>query len=259
MKQLFMAGIFCLLFLPAFYKVNAQECRDLTDKEKQAYDKLVTVLNENLAAKLQGDDWEIKSNTTSDHISAAKSPGPARPLMFCQRLYDASFQLNPSSAQYTKLSDSANFYMEQSSKATDPNESLRLIKKYSSCMQRSTFRIGVAENVPDYYLQEPGSGELIDHYTVLSVPGAMLALQIWYQGVEKGDEPIQQTVLCFGKWKNNLVKNSTARWYFHFAFQHPIGTPFIENVVVTIHTDAARANDIIKKIDWTKINDGLTQ
>ena len=179
--------------------------------------------------------------------------------MLCQRLYDASFVLNQSSLQYTKLSDSANFYMEQSSKATDPKESMRLIKKYTGCMQQATFRIYVSENVPDYYLQEPGSAELIDHYNTLSVPGTTLAFQIWYKGMEKEDEPTQETVLCFGKWKNNLVKNSTDRWYFHFPFQHPIGTPFIENVVVKIYTDAARANDIIKKVDWTKINDGLTQ
>ena len=76
MKQLFSSGIFFLLFFLVFYKANAQECRDLTDKEKQAYDKLVTILNQNIADKLQGNDWEIHGNVIPGNVSAAKSRAP---------------------------------------------------------------------------------------------------------------------------------------------------------------------------------------
>ena len=42
-------------------------------------------------------------------------------------------------------------------------------------------------------------------------------------------------------------------------FRSEKNTPFIENIVIVIHADAVRANDIIKRIDWTKINAALTQ
>lgn len=232
------------------------QCRQATDKEQQTINKLVTTMDDNLTPKLVDDNWVLEMETDKN-ILVAEVPF-ARPLMFCVNAYRAAFKLKESSPLYSQLNDSVNYYMEQSSKTEDGNRALKLMEKSGAFVAEEGYSISVVENSPAYYLQEPGSGQMLDHYIKLTVPGTALAFQIWYQGV-KGDEPTQQTVLCFGDWKNNLVKAADVRWYFPYTFKHEKNTPFIENIVILIHADAARANDIIKRIDWTKMNDALSQ
>ncbi len=247
--------LFCAVFiLPG--KFLYSQCRATNDKEQQALNKLVTTMDDNLTPKLVDDDWELKGET-GNNITVAISAA-ARPLMFCGNAYRADFKLKESSPLFAQLNDSVNYYMEQSLKTTDGNQSIRLMEKSTGFLDQRGYAISVAENLPAYYLQEPGGGQLIDHYTTLVVPGAALAFQIWYQGVTKDDELTQQTVLCFGDWKNKLVKAADIRWYFPYSFGHPNNTPFIENMVIVIHADAVRSRDIIKRIDWTKIKGALT-
>jgi len=182
----------------------------------------------------------------------------ARPLMFCDNANRADFKLNESSPLYSRLNDSANYYMDLSSKTDDGTRALQLMEKYTAFLARENYGFTVYENSPDYYLQQPGGGQVIDHYSKLAVAGAALIFQIWYKGVNKGDELTKQTVLCFGNWKNDLIKTSDNRWHVPKRFLHEKGTPFIENIVITIHADTTITNNIIKKVDWTKMNDGLT-
>jgi len=247
--------LFCALLILQDKFLYAQ-CRQANDKEQQVINKLVTTMDDNLTPKLVDDDWALEMES-GKNILVAEVPF-ARPLMFCANAYRADFKLKESSPLYSQLNDSSNYYMAQSSKTEDGNLSLKLVEKSMAFLAQEGYAIAVVENSPAYYLQEPGGGQMIDHYIKLTVPGAALAFQIWYKGV-KGDEPTQQTVLCFGNWKNNLVKTTDIRWYFRYSFQHQKNTPFIENIVIVIHADAARANDIIKRIDWTKMNDALTQ
>jgi hypothetical protein len=246
-----MKYILCCTFFILQIRFLYAQCRPANDKEQQALNKLVTTMDDNLTPKLLDDDWELKSETAND-ILVAELPF-ARPLMFCSNAYRADFKLKESSPLYSRLNDSSNYYMAQSSKTEDGTLSLKLMEKSMAFLAQQGYAIAVVENSPAFYLQDPGGGQMIDHYTKLTVPGAALAFQIWYKGV-KGDEPTQQTVLCFGNWKNDLVKTADIRWSFPYSFQHPKNTPFIENIVIVIHADATRANDIIKRIDWTKMN-----
>jgi hypothetical protein len=247
--------LFCTLLLLQIKSLDAQ-CRTATDKEQQVINRLVTTLDGNLTPKLVDDDWALEMKTEKN-ILVAEVPS-SRPLMFCGNAYRADFRLKESSPLYSQLNDSVNYYMEQSSKIEEGNQALKLMEKSTAFQAQEGYAIAVVENSPAFYLQDPGGGQMIDHYIKLTVPGTALAFQIWYKGV-KGDEPTQQTVLCFGDWKNNLVKAADVRWYFPYIFRHEKNTPFIENIVIVIHADAVRANDIIKRIDWTKINAALTQ
>ena len=52
----------------------AQECRPLTDKEQQAYSRLIKTLDDILSSKLVNDDWEPGNKRAPEHIQAANNP-----------------------------------------------------------------------------------------------------------------------------------------------------------------------------------------
>ncbi|MCO6498616.1 MAG: hypothetical protein J5I50_13260 [Chitinophagaceae bacterium] len=65
-------------------------------------------------------------------------------------------------------------------------------------------------------------------------------------------------VLAFGNWKTFKEKDYSGTPFYEFSFTHPNGSPYIENIVIILKGNIERIKAMIKKIDWNKINQGLT-
>jgi hypothetical protein len=124
-------------FIFQLQSVTAQECRSPTGKEQHALNKLVTTMDDNFTSKLVDDDWQLQMETGKD-ILVARVPF-ARPLMFCDNAYRADFKLNESSPLYSRLNDSANYYMDLSSKTDDGTRALQLMEKYTAFLARENY------------------------------------------------------------------------------------------------------------------------
>jgi len=65
-------------------------------------------------------------------------------------------------------------------------------------------------------------------------------------------------VLVFGNWKTYKAMNADDLPLFKFSFTHPNGSPYIENIVIILKGNTNRIKEMLPKIDWNKINKGLT-
>jgi hypothetical protein len=68
--------------------------------------------------------------------------------------------------------------------------------------------------------------------------------------------PDETTSLYFGNWTG---ADMNAKTYVGFPFVHKQSAAAIENIVVQIKGPAAAANEIIKKIDWSRLNEALSK
>lgn len=65
-------------------------------------------------------------------------------------------------------------------------------------------------------------------------------------------------VLAFGNWGTAKLTYYSDVPYYNFHFLHPPGTPYIENLIMIISGNNNRIKELLQKIDWNKINAGLT-
>ncbi len=75
-----------------------------------------------------------------------------------------------------------------------------------------------------------------------------------YQTEESEDKRAQTVVLLFGDWKSAQQRSDDLK----FHFKHPPHTPVIENVVIQMHGSPDRINELLRSVDWKKVNDALT-
>lgn len=64
-------------------------------------------------------------------------------------------------------------------------------------------------------------------------------------------------VLAFGNWKSARMNPDGHLYDFHFV--HPAASPYIENLVIKMHGAKDRIEEMLKAIDWTKVNGVLTR
>lgn len=64
-------------------------------------------------------------------------------------------------------------------------------------------------------------------------------------------------VLLFGDW--TISPRSTFPGTYGYHFVHAAGTPYIENIVIKLHGADDRIQELLKAIDWTRVNQALTK
>jgi hypothetical protein len=63
-------------------------------------------------------------------------------------------------------------------------------------------------------------------------------------------------VLAFGNWSTARPSQDYGDYRFHFI--HPYG-PFIENIVIILMGNEQRIKELLQKIDWNEVNNGLSR
>ena len=84
----------------------------------------------------------------------------------------------------------------------------------------------------------------------LQVPGALYS----FMTEESEDKRSQTVVLLFGDWKSAQQRSDDLK----FHFKHPAHMPFIENVEIQLQGSPDRIKEVLRSVDWKKVNEALT-
>lgn len=231
---------------------TGSEDRKQRSSEKPVIGKAVSVCDEALTHPLQNSEWKIEERTDGRSTNIANNPAPFVP-MFCSPILNLKLIVDPYSNYGKMLKDSAEYYAAQSSQNSNDykliNASVRNMARIAN-MQK--LEISVAVNYP--YLKQDHPMAKNDRFTLLHVPGASYACQIYNAPQNDLDPPDEMTRLFFGNWTG---ADMNAKTYKGFPFIHKTSFAAIENIVVTITGAASAANEIIKEINWNRLNEAL--
>lgn len=64
-------------------------------------------------------------------------------------------------------------------------------------------------------------------------------------------------VFAFGDWSSARLNAADKLYDFHFV--HPPASPYLENIVIKLHGADDRIQEMLKAVDWTRVNDALTK
>ncbi len=235
--------LFILLFVSAL-SCLAQECRPATADEKKVLEKMINTIKQQLESPLLQDGWiEESEKTPLPDPQIAKSPGPVRPLMSCSFVFDAQLKVDPNSNRGKMLADSAKYYSDLGTTES--------AQKMFAVLGRSEINIHAIENVPYLNIHVSPSAKI----KKLIVPGVAIVLQ----SSDTNNGPDQEDVqFYFGNWDNAKVTSGNDAYKIRYPFQHPVGTPYIVNMMVRLKGSAQAIDPILKKINWEKLNEALT-
>lgn len=107
------------------------------------------------------------------------------------------------------------------------------------------------KNLP-YRFQKGSTGDL-------NIPGTAYAYKETDPNKTIGTQidGISNYVLAFGDWNNSVADKNLG--VYQFKFQHPKGSPYIENIVIRISGNDERIHQLLTTLDWNKMNDALTK
>jgi hypothetical protein len=230
------------------------EERKQRSAEKEVIGKAINVCDEVLTQPLQNSGWKINERTDGRNTMIANNAAPFRP-MFCNDLFDLKLTVDPLSNYGKMLNDSAEYYGKLSSQNTDDYKAIGQAVRNMARIQNMN-HIEISTDVNDPYLKENHFIGKQDKLTVLHIPGVAYAYQTSKAAQNDLDPPDEKTYLCFGNWAG---ADANAKTYEGFPFIHKRSAPAIENIVITISGPADAANEIIKEINWSKINEALNK
>lgn len=231
------------------------ECRKQRHSETEVINKAVNIFDNTFLGSLQKTGWQITEEKNGRTTQIADHPAPFRPLFMCSDFFDLKLSLDPNSAYGKMMQDSVQYYNEQVTQNTNNSKALlQASQNLFRIQSMQTAEISIVANDP--YLKEDYTIGSKDRSVILHIPGVAYAWQLYLAPTDELGTPEEKTMLFFGSWKG---ANMHAGTYIGYPFIHKQQSPFIENFVVTITAPGPAANEIIKNIDWSKMNDALTK
>lgn len=231
------------------------ECRKQRRSEKEVITKAINVFDNTLISSLQNIGWKVNEEQNGLNGVVANHPGPFRPLSLCSPFFELKLSLDPNSDYGKKLQDSAEYYAQQSSQnANDDKALVQATQNMFRIRNMQNISISIDANSP-YIKSEYHTGSK-DRFTVLHIQSVPYAYQIYQAPSDNLGTPEESTYLCFGKWDGADMHASS---YVNYPFVHKQSASAIENFEIMIKAPASVANEIIKKIDWSKMNEALTR
>lgn len=93
-----------------------------------------------------------------------------------------------------------------------------------------------------------------------TVAGATLVYKVEDDDCNWNDSSRGQCwLVAFGNWERSGYSANNYHQGYDFHFQHPAGTPYIENVVITMRGAPDRIAEIMKLPVWQQLSDALTK
>lgn len=236
------------------------ECRDQTNAEKKVITNAVSIFENTFLQPLQKMNWQITEEENGKNAQIAINPAPYRPMFLCSDFFDLKLNINPDSPLGKMMQDSAEYYnnlvSQYSSQIGQPSYDKSKLSQATRNMYRvqEAGRAEISINANDPYLKQDWLLDSKDRHTVLHIPGVAYAWQLYELPTDDLQSPVEKTMLYFGNWTGINMFTGT---YAGYPFIHKQQSPYIENFVVTIIAQTAVANEIIKKIDWSKLNEAI--
>lgn len=221
---------------------GAQECRPQTQDEHVVVMKLIGALQAHMRDELttSGEWTVVREITGGDRNVAAGNPVPFRPLMLCSSVYTLTLTAAPGTPR-AQAAELARTKLSSGALTTLPE-----IHDATSTERAASVNIRVEINDPN---NSERSEDPRDHKTTLQVPGADAAVQVEKVDPTTGAAGDQWVELYFGKW------TSPAGTYI---FAHKTKAAAIENFSVRLSGEIAAVQQMVKLVDWSRLQSGLT-
>lgn len=221
------------------------ECRKPRRAENKVIENAKSVISDYLRSPLQQLGWQVNGNDGMKTVISSR-PVPFRPMGLCDDPMDMKLQLGTSSDYGRMMADSAEYY----SKLSTTEGALNMFR----IQDMRALQIRVFVNDP--YIKSVFNHGSSDKYIVLKVPGAGYACRFVNAPQSSIDQPQVTTDLYFGNWAG---ADMNAKDYVNYPFAHKTQSPYIENMRIEITGPAQAVDNILKKIDWSKLNAALAK
>ncbi len=243
--------VLTICFACLYFSSSAQSNRPPTPQEKAVIDRAVHAV---LPAMQQFTDenWTIirgGANNTGDYSVSTKPQVPINTAPF----NDWQFSVKEKSPLWNeKLQPMFEKLMHPPADYNDSKQMeayKQLSKEYKNL--KDIF-VEVELNSP-YLSVNPGK----DNKENLRVPGCAFASRLphnHWMGIDRNLET--GYVLAFGNWSTAKPSQGYDDYRFHFI--HPNNSPFIENIIIIIMGNEQRIKELLSKIDWSQLNNGLS-
>ena len=229
---------------------KAQSDRSPTPAEANVIQKAVNAVVPVIDG-FQNKDWQITKGGADEpeDYSVQKHPDV---VMGVAPFNDWNFTISQESDKYNKI---VKPILDKITATPPDGSNQKSIDKYNNELadveELSNVNVQVHVNEKNLPLKPPHGA--VD----LKIPGTFFS----YKEPTTGDKTIgavdhgkSSYVLAFGNWGTAKLRDN----YYQFHFVHPLGTPYIENIVILIYGAPDRVQEILHNTDWKKINGGLT-
>jgi len=262
--------IFALLVIAflAFSPNADAQCRVLTPAEKAVVEKAFNVVKAAIDEPLKNTDLKFNRFHSDEglalllqNLTVAEHPSPARPLEFCSGgLGGGQLMVDPDGPRAQAIAAQREEIRTKLQEAGEKEEKdwaelKRLTSRDMDLAAALQVNIGVGEN-------DPLGGSNPDNqprtYTIINIPGAAFAHRYSNKGNENKNQTTEVVEIWFGDWNvSSPTPNPAGPGRFHF--KHPVGTPYIENLLVSMEGTPENLAILLKTINWQKLNEALTK
>src|SRR6185312_6534425 len=240
--------LFLLFFCIAQF-TRAQSSRSATPEETKVILKEINVVSP-IISSFENDDWQSDYEPTDPQYFSVQTHPDV--VMGTASYVGGHFTLRNGSDRYNKI---AKPYLDSiTNNPPDANNQKQIdeyAKEGAKVQEMMNFYVEVEVNKKNLPVK-PAEGGIND----LKIPGVFFAYK-----EPPGDKQLHMVdhgkssyVLAFGNWGN--AKFQDENYQFHFT--HPLGTPYIENIVILIYGAPDKVQEVLQNTDWKKINEGLT-
>jgi len=233
-----------------FCHKNSMAQRKPTPQEAAVISKAANAVDD-VIGRFVNSDWKMSAGgpLSPEYYSVAIKPNV--PISTASFEGDWDFTIRTNSVLYNRAIQP--YIQKISSPPTDPND-----KQAWEDYMHSTDKIKGLQHIYVEacvnYLSLPVKPDKRS-ITDLKIPGCYFAFRQSPDHIVVGtDYHLPGYVLLFGDWSK--ARHSDGEYLFHFI--HPPGTPYIENIVIILSGNEDRIKELLKKMDWTKINEGLS-
>lgn len=230
-----------ILLISGFAQAGmAEKLRPANPAEEKVITRYNSVMTR-ILDQILTDDWqedEGKRYTFDNVLVNSESDRPLDVNCLLERSYDA----RPDSERFRKLLAPLIEKMEQE---TDAATKAKIGMQVQALMHLA---ISVHFNRTNVGI-DPAPSLNRD----LGIPGVDRTYKVHDDSLGHGNA----YVLLFGNWQ-------TAKWdannsWLHFAFVHPIGTPYIENIEIRLSGADDRIQEILRTINWKQVNEAMAR
>jgi hypothetical protein len=223
------------LIAPAF----GAKLRPPTPAEQQVLKKYEGVINKTLD-QFQSDDWDENVDyAINEDVVVGMDTG--RPLDV-DEMFQRTYRVRNGSERWNQVVGPQMAKLQEEPDMSKKMAIGQALQALNSVEVEVHFNSAVSIDAP------PPGGK-----SYIQVPGTAMAYHATANPYTHG----AAYVLLFGNWQGLKYSAEHNAYQFHFA--HPQNTPFIENIVIQIYGADDRIQELLKKIDWNAVNEGVTK
>lgn len=227
-----MQKLICLaIALVIGFQLSAQSMRAPSSSEKKVLMRVIDPINEDIQLYF-GAHWIIKDGFEEEYMDVTNGSKS----QLCSA-YLVTLKLSEDAPIYKKSMEKMNRFLKEEKQDS-------IVEAYAELEKNSVIHMDIEINSASVDL-----GSMPNKNISIKVPGTSKAFIVAQDNNDPDNEGT--VVLAFGHWKDARLDSENN--CYRFKYHHPPQTPFIENVLISIHGNSGRIKEILMKSDWQNV------